>query len=506
VRLLHSSHSIIILTSPRVLTVNIKAIDGRTLDIPSGFTVSFNQHLSPPSLLRLETVPDPSATALQVSETWRDPPTRLRIVVNVPEGVEANTAVVSLQDDIRELKALQAELQVLQQAIAQKKKHINSRLRNEANILAEELTDCQGLSCVAKTIADKAHGAWQVLYLHLHPGDGAEDMGRPEQVTFASANVAAQKSGGRIKVEALEVHASESDLEAHTSESEPRPYEAPSNDLPPRPQRQSPHTIALEIALGILCCGCLIAVIRHKCASLRTRTERAADYEERYNARIFKRAARRHAWRNWWRGNWRTKDTARIADYEEKRALINAQENVLESAMQAEIRQLRAAHGLVNDIIHAEEGRRDTPRHFTTPYCTCPQHPTDADADFSLPPPSPTSTYPPTSLPSLPSRPPSRTDSLPSYRSSAPTEPPGYDSDTDSSSGGLVANGFRSYTVAARTRATSLLSSTSAGVSDVGRWTPDSSVVDVSPRPSAETLRRPLSVYTLDAELDECDV
>jgi hypothetical protein len=475
------------LTSPRVLTVNIKAVDGRPLDTPSGFTVSFNQHLTPPALLRLETVPDPSATADQVSETWRDPPTRLRIVVNVPERVQANTAPVSLQDDIRELKALQAELQVLQQAIARKKKHINSRLRNEANIFTEELTNCEGISCVVKTIADKAHGVWHVLSLHLHPGSQADDMGRPEHVSFASANVASQKSGGRIQVEALQVHA---------AESEPRPYEASTGDLPPRPQRQSPHTIALEIALGILCCGCLVAVIRHKCASLRTRTERAADYEERYNARVFKQAARRHAWRNWWRGNWRTKDTARIADYEEKRALINAQENVLESAMQAEIRQLRAAHGLVNDIIRAEEGRDPSP------YCTCPQHhTTDPDTDFSLPPPSPTSTYPPTSLPSLPSRPPSRTDSLPSYRSSAPTEPPGYDS--DSSEAG-VANGFRSYAVRGRGRgrATSLLSS---GTSDVERWTPDSSVVDVSPRPSAETLRRPLSVYTLDMDLDECD-
>ena len=410
--------------------------------------------------------------------------------MNVPEGVQANTAVVSLQDDIRELQALQAQLQSLQQTIVHKKRHINARLLNEANIFAEPLADCAGVSCVVKTIANKAHGAWQVLYLHLHPGTHADDMGRPEDVSFASANVATQKSGGRIHVEAAEVH---------VAAPEPRPYEVFASDLPPRPQRQSPHTIALEIALGFLCCGCLVAVIRHKCASLRTRTERAADYEERYNARIFKRAARRHAWRNWWRGNWRTKDTARIADYEEKRALINAQENVLETAMQAEIRQLRVAHGLVNDIIHAEEGRRD--RDPNVAYCTCPPPTADPDTDYSLPPPSPTSTYPPTSLPSLPSRPPSRTDSLPSYRSSAPTEPPGYESDASEAG---IANGFRSYVarVRGRVRAASLLSS---GTSEMERWTPDSSVVDVSPRPSADTLRRPLSVYTQDVEFDGCE-
>jgi hypothetical protein len=155
--------------------------------------------------------------------------------------------------------------------------------------------------------------------------------------------------------------------------------------------------------------------------------------------------------------------------------LIQSQENVLEDAMQEEIRQLRAAHDVVNDLVRdAEEGRVPGPLP-----CHC-QHP-----PYS---PSLASTYPASSV--IPSRPLSRTDSLPSYRSGAPSEPPNYESDVDRSE--IVANGFRRYTSSTTSEATS-------------HWTPDSSVVDVSPRPSAETLRYPHSVHTCE-ESEESDV
>jgi hypothetical protein len=225
-------------------------------------------------------------------------------------------------------------------------------------------------------------------------------------------------------------------------------------------------------------------VIRNNCSSLRTRTERAAAREERLNARAYRRAARQHAWRNWWRGNWVRRDQERMVDYEEKRALISEQEGVLEDAMQEEIRQLRVVHGVVNDLVRdAEEGRA-----INHAPCNC--HRQQPPRPYS--PLSTASTYPPTSLPEIPSRPLSRTDSLPSYRSDTPTEPPSYESEVDMSE--AVANGFRQYTAAAST--TSEVSS---------HWTPDSSVVDVSPRPSAETLRYPQSILTLGEEDSDID-
>ncbi|KAJ4406564.1 hypothetical protein N0V91_004506 [Didymella pomorum] len=460
----------------QILTVNIKSIDGIPINTPSGFTISFKQNASPPTLLRLETIPD---LAPELSDIWRDPPSHLRLVFSNATAEPSKTDV-SLEDEIRELRSLQAELAAIQQAVASKKQYINSQIRKEAKCFTEELKHCDGISCILKTVADKAHGAWRLVYLRLHPDDQSKDMGRPEEV-YASAHVSSQRYGS------INVADTDSKAEAEENSSEPRPYEGSTGELPPRPQqRQAPYIIALEIALGVLCCGCLVAVIRHKCSSLRTRTERAADYEERYNARIYKRAARRHAWRNWWRGNWR-KDAARIADYEEKRALIADQENVLENAMQEEIRQLRVAHNVVNDIIRAEEGRTGTPNP-PNPHCTCHR------PHFAQAPPSVTSTYPPSTIPEAPSRPLSRTDSLPSYRSRAPSEPPTYDSELDSS---FVANGLR-YEPRARA-----YTSSSSQAGESGRWTPDSSVVDVSPRPSAETLRHPHSIFTLDESESE---
>ncbi|KAF9693086.1 hypothetical protein EKO04_008941 [Ascochyta lentis] len=508
----------------QILTVNIKSIDGVPINTPSGFTISFKQNASPPSLLRLETVPD---LAPELSDIWRDPPAHLRLVFG-----DSTDADRSLEDQIRELRALQAELEVIQQAVATKKQYINAQIRKEAKCFTEELKHCDGVSCILKTVAGRAHGAWRVVYLRLHPNHQSEDMGRPE--VYASAHVGSQRYGS-INIAA--------DSKEEYPAPGPRPYEGSTGELPPRPQqRQAPYMIALEVALGILCCGCLVAIIRHKCSSLRTRTERAADYEERYNARVYKRAARRHAWRNWWRGNWR-KDAARIADYEEKRALIQDQESVLESAMHEEIRQLRVAHNVVNDIIRAEEGRTSTPPVDTTGRCTCHAHFVPAPPSVAS-----TSTYPPSTIPEAPSRPLSRTESLPSYRSRAPSEPPTYESEVTA----FVADGFRpvdasasaaraqtftagsgaytassgaytassgAYTASSGaytaspaafpahpddypSRETSYAASTTSH-GESGRWTPDSSVVDVSPRPSAETLRDLRSVFTCDESESE---
>ncbi|EOA87734.1 uncharacterized protein SETTUDRAFT_168884 [Exserohilum turcica Et28A] len=458
----------------QVLTLNIKAIDGNPIDPPSGFTVSYKQHTSPPSLLRLESTPNPSATDKDVAESWREPPQALRLALSEKpaEPVSEAPDFESLEDQIRQLKDLESELEALKSLVAEKKAHIRLQfrllLKNEVHKVAQELGKCHSISCVFKTIVQKVHGVWEVAYIRLKSDQGAEEMGNPEH-EFAQAHTHVAQATTRVS-------------ENHLSDtpSAPQPYVAVAAELASRPTKESPFVVALEITLTILCCGCLFAAIRHKCSSLRTRTERAAAREERNNARAYRRAARHHAWSTWWRnrwrGNWAQRDSQRIFDYEEKRALICEQESILEDAMQEEIRQLRAAHDVVNDLVRdAEEGRAIN--HART---RAPSSPL-----------STTSTYPPTSLPEIPSRPLSRTESLPSYRSDTPTEPPGYDSDRDMSE--VVANGFRQYAAASTTSEAS------------SHWTPDSSVVDVSPRPSAETLRYPVSILTLDEQESDVD-
>lgn len=438
----------------QVLTVNIKSIDGKALSLPyPGFTLSFKQ-ASPPELLRLQFTPDLVASTNEHAESWRKPPTNLRLVYPKNKGPETipHSGQSQLEDDIRELRALEAEAQKLHKAILEKKKYIDSQVKKEAHGFTQDLQKCDNITCVFNTIKKGAHGAWRIFYVrfqpnHKHNHSDPEHMGRPEDDAYHRVWRAGSHKQGNIKIE---------------SDGPPPP---PANDshhgAPRMPPPESPFVIALEIVLGLLCCGCIFTVIRHRCSSLRTRTDRAAEREERLTRREYRRAARRHAIRKWWRGNWR--DQQRIEDYEEKRSLIQHQEGVLEEAMQEEIRQLRAAHGVVNDLVSsAEEGRV-----VTYPHNYCPQAP------YS--PISTASTYPPTSLPELPSRPLSRTDSLPGYHSETSSSPPAYEEDEDVSDS--VANGFRHY------------SSTVSTTSSSSRWTPNSSIVDVSPRPSAETLR-----------------
>lgn len=468
----------------QVLTVNIKAFDGRPLENPSGFTISYRQQ-SPPELLRLEATPNWSASKRENSESWRAPPAHLRLVLSPTE----ESLQSELEADLRDLKALQAEVERLQAAIADKQKKINAQIKQKATSLKEKLHKCDNVTCVFKTVATGAQSALRVVYIHFRPqqGPSSSSMGRPGNDPFQEVYRTGYKQipDGKIKIssDATVPHAplptrsaapspSATASAHHASSSAPSQDENDTHQGAPRvPSADSSLVIALEVVLGVLCCGCLAAVIRHRCSSPRTRAERAAAREERRNKRAYQCAARKLAWHNWWRGSRR--DQQRIEDYEEKRSLIQNQESILEDAMQEEIRQLRAAHSVVNDIVQAEEGRGVS--YGPHVHCHCAQP--IPQAPYS--PLSTASTYPPTSIPEMPSRPLSRTDSLPGYRSDTSTAPPEYESDEDLSE--AVANGFRNY-------AHSTASSASS------RWTPDSSVVDVSPRPSADTLRHAESV------------
>jgi hypothetical protein len=192
----------------QVVTVNIKAIDGRSIKTPSGFTISFKQQTSPPSLLRLESVPNPSASNKDVAESWRDPPRSFRLSLsNGTEGQpqEEGGTSQSLEDDILELNALEIELKEHQLLIAEKKRYIHSRLREEAKTFSKELSQCEGLSCIFKTITHKAFGAWNIVYTRFqaHHHHQPEGMGRPEEAFAKSHGHAlqvAQLPGGHLKV------------------------------------------------------------------------------------------------------------------------------------------------------------------------------------------------------------------------------------------------------------------------------------------------------------------
>jgi hypothetical protein len=451
------------------LSVNIKAIDGKQLQGPyPGFSISYKQR-SRPELLRLEAGPYHDAQEEDSADSWRAPPAHLRIVTASKEGDLSSVVAPiysDLEADIEELKALQREREQLDKIIAEKQKYISAQVESRVQTFKEELRQCDNVTCVFKTLAGGAHSAWRIVYTRFRPqhhfaSPSTSSMGRLKDDFRVSHGGYNKISEGKVDITSDAPH-----RPAASSSSTPQSSESSHHGAPRMPPPGSPFVIAIEIVLGVLCCGCLIKVLQSRCCSLRSRTERAAAAEERRNAAAYRRAARKLAWRKWWRGNWR--DQERIEDYEEKRSLIQHQESILEDAMQEEIRQLRAAHGVVNDIVQAEEGRGAS---YATHHCHCAHHPPNSPRL------STTSTYPPTSIPEMPSRPLSRTGSLPSYRSGA-TSPPAYESEEEEDMSETVANGFRNYAI-----------SSTSGEESGSRWTPDSSVVDVSPRPSADTLR-----------------
>ncbi|KAL9000399.1 MAG: hypothetical protein Q9169_000916 [Polycauliona sp. 2 TL-2023] len=161
----------------------------------------------------------------------------------------------------------------------------------------------------------------------------------------------------------------------------------------------------------------------------RVQADRAARREERRNKRLYRQAARQHKWKRWF-CSWRHRNhtCTPVGTWDEKRARVVEQEQVLEEVMKADILKLRNQHRNEINVSAAEQGR--------SIYVY--------DSDDA--------------------RQRSR-ETLPGYESDG-TQPPSYETDADVEIM-RVANGFR-YIPADR------------------EDTPDSSVISTSPRTSRD--------------------
>ncbi|KAK5190319.1 hypothetical protein LTR96_006332 [Exophiala xenobiotica] len=137
---------------------------------------------------------------------------------------------------------------------------------------------------------------------------------------------------------------------------------------PPRPGLLGPDgrrsleykltSAVLSLLLLVIVSAVLFKLIRTKTSwyrDPRRQAERAARREERRTKKLYRKAACKHKFSTWWK-RYQTKPTD---DYEEKRQMILEQEGILEDVMQNEIRnlQVQSASDFVRDIIRAEEGR-----------------------------------------------------------------------------------------------------------------------------------------------------
>ncbi|KAF2089736.1 hypothetical protein K490DRAFT_9086, partial [Saccharata proteae CBS 121410] len=474
----------------QVLTVVVKEVDGKAVEGSAGFTVSFRQLARQVELLRLATQPHPAAAEVDAAEDWRNPPAGLRLapvdLKDLPDGFVRHGA--SIEDELAHLRDLESQEKEIQERIRNQKEVIKNLMRENSHSLTEELGTCDSISCILKTFIRKAHGAVRIIYIRFRPEH------HPPPHEDAMAHSPPPYNG----------HASQAISAIHGEKAgppppEPPPFEGPEDHGPPPPfdaYGPPPHPFGpppFGVA-SILGLACLFSFIHIQCCTLRQRTERRATREERRTARQYRRLARRHAWRKWWSGN--DNDWERQQDYEEKRALILDQEDRLEEAMQEEIEHLRRAHNVVHDIVQAEEGRiRSSPPAAAPCLCHQNQHqhahhhphsaysPVHAHAHMHTPP----NTQHTTPGGAFTPQPLSRTSSLPSYKSDTASidtddQPPAYEEDADSSD--VVVDGFREYTPSTTTA-----------------WTPESSVPDTSPRPSAETMRQ--EIESLGDEEDE---
>lgn len=385
--------------------------------------------------------------------------------------------------EIESLLLLEAQAGELHTAIAAKKHAIAKCLKDHRDhvTLKHLLNQCDGLVCAAKVIAQRICdkmgiltvpkvGYAQVQDPHLqHLIDLDDENGRPVNPSFGSEKYSNATRMGSLSSAAIQ------------------PI-----------QVVYPQSLLFRVLGGIaaaLGLTALFAFIRRKCMSARRRVERAADQEERRNARAYRRAARRAEIRRRWDAFIASINCfraapgpTRIEDYEEKRALI-LQDAFLEQeidaaekgeVMEAEIRELRHAHEIVSSLVRVDEHRYDliTPLNDPPPplvplaytpatrsrasTATLPSYTSEPLPDYS-------SRYTRTTAGSISSSSSLRSNSFVGVRSPI----------TSSSEGGAFTGS---------TPRTHSVDSSSNG-SRRSRYTPTSSVIETSPRASEETLR-----------------
>ncbi|KAF2762239.1 hypothetical protein EJ05DRAFT_497099 [Pseudovirgaria hyperparasitica] len=486
----------------QVITVLLQSIDGKSIEQSSGFTISFKP-LFPLELLRLSSTPDFAATEPQYAQYWRDPPAHLRLTSrpspDLPSSEnEENPSSATNTDPVQELRRLEAEALRINELIEQQKSLIQALRQDESNTSVDAPT-CLGIKCTLNNIVSKAKDALEDIYMSIRiaPFQGI----RPHQVAFEdhkpSSELLPSPTTDNTHHPSSTRSLTSADLLTSTSSThsadDGQEWVPLLGDTPSDASGSSnidPLSITLKIVGAVTGLTCIyICFRRSRCCNPRAQAERRAEQEERATQRAYRRAARKHRFQQWWAA-WtgRQRDHQRITDYEEKRSLIRQQEVILESAMQDEIRMLRAAHDAVNSIFHTTtRASRHSPHATSSAVPIFPHSTRHNITPFERP-------YYHDSEEPWHRAPRSRTDSLPDYRSDAGssqviTEPPAYSDDE----GDLITNGFSGYRPRSGTLgsddSTSLPSSPTAREHHHRRWTPGSSVVSTSPRPSQETMR-----------------
>lgn len=403
-----------------------------------------------------------------------------------------------IEAELQSLLLLEAEASQLHDTIAAKKEAIAKCLKDHRDhvTLRHLLQQCDGLFCAAKVVAQRICDKMGILTV---PEAGYARVQDPNFQQLIELHESNEKAHAASKL-GTSPHGTTTNTtragDVHAAASI-RPVEV-----------IYPQNVLLRV-LGVIATAlglaAFFAYLRRKCMSMRRRVERAADAEERRNARAYRRAARRAEMRRRWDAFvdaincFRSPPEPRYGEYEEKRALILQDafmEQDIDAAekgdlMEAEIRELRHAHEIVASLVRVDENRYDLVRPRNDPPPSMVPLPYDhtarsraSTATMGNPP-----SYFSESLPDYTSRY-QRTETASSgssLRSNSVATVDGSDI-VSHPSGSVTASESATHPgPGSRSTLRSHASSTVTRLSS--RYTPTSSIVETSPRASEETLR-----------------
>ena len=388
-----------------------------------GFTISFQPGPRPIVLRMSRDVIIPPLDEASI-QSWISPAPEDRHTFSV----EQHASLTTLENELQELHGLKHDVSELRHRIDDKKASVRRLLQQELKSFKSQLKECDSLRCIWNNVAIKVPHVAQslasyfrrpvgevhhhgpdcskhpdLLHLHHKHPQQTETPHNPRQYDFPEPPVLSQKiiqdidrdemdhtdpnSPGALNGDAQSsLHDNPPSLLVHEEISPPPqnddsaqhdfvsgPHEHDhAHDLarpvsstapPPHDHRHLPR-VAGGVVFTAIFVAIFIALLRRRTCSPQRRAERAYRREERRRRWEYSRAACRHNFVKRWNRylNLNAQD-----DYEEKQSQILRQEGVLEDAMQAEIRALQRAHEMVDKMVCGRERRHRLHRRLNAP-------------------------------------------------------------------------------------------------------------------------------------------
>lgn len=438
------------------IVLNVNHFDQSVLK-DTGFVVTFDQQKQ--NIRSIQTLSEYQSHALESSQgdqneeeistadvALQDSPTEYHeLLIDDQDISEASSAedhsttapATSLIEQFQRLQYLEKDLKELKQLFNAQRRIVQDLYKDSHRKTYQGFKQCSDVSCYFSTFLHGAKGCLKIIHLRMNSPSG----NKPD---FASWQDTRQSYMGTGTCEGQKDPAQNDKQVVTAGVKQPEIHDQPTSYLH-LPESEDEEVLAYEVLGGLACLLCLGSVaycFKRRCCNPRARAERASRREERRTRRQYKCLARKKAWSDWWDRRLHRNSRGSSSDYEEKRVLILSQEAVLENAQQEEVRHLRQMHsGGRNEARLAEEGQI---RRVAIGM---------AGDD----------------------------DTLPEYRSRAGSgRPPSYISQAPSEMAVVVGGVVLTPPPTCSTPSTDI--------------TPDSSVANLSPRHSFETLRTELSI------------